>query len=80
MADPRKTADLVLGISGGHATMPGGEEPASTDVELDPAREMKRAAAGDAMAAFKSGDVEGLEAALTAFVEACGGGYRDEEG
>lgn len=80
MADPRKTADLVLGLSSEGA--PEGEAPASPpplDEGLDAMAEAKRAAAGDAMAALKSGDVGAFESALSAFFEACsGGGYSGE--
>jgi hypothetical protein len=72
-----KKANLLIAL-GGLKKKPGalGEaEPDADDMgteEAPPAMgEVKAMAAGDVMAAFKSGDATALEDALTRFVEAC---------
>jgi hypothetical protein len=73
-----KKANLLIAL-GGLKKKPGalGEaEPDADDMGMDdeappPTGEVKSMAAGDVMAAFKSGDTVALEDALSRFVEAC---------
>lgn len=69
-ATPNKSA-LLLAIGGKPKGM-GAGKPDDEAAESDPGMgDVKRAAAEDAMAAFKSGDVDALSTALTDFVQAC---------
>ena len=76
-AAPKK-ASLLIALGGlknkppgatGSDDVPAGDELG--DEAPPPMAEVKSMAAGDAMAAFKSGDTMALEDALTRFVEAC---------
>lgn len=72
-AAPNKQA-LLLAIGGKPKRGPvgsGADELEPEGDEPEPMGEAKRMAAEDTMAAFKSGDVDALELALTDFVRAC---------
>lgn len=78
MADGGNKAALLLALGGKPKAGGGGMPGPEIEIEAEPeseglpgAGEIKSTAAADAMAAFKSGDVAGLEDALTRFVEAC---------
>lgn len=78
-AAPKKTSMLIA--LGGLKAKPGpmGEgDDAGDDDAPPPSGEVKSTAAGDVMAAFKSGDTSALEDALTRFVGACSGEGYDE--
>lgn len=72
-----KKANLLIALGGlkkkpdaMSETEPDADDMAGEEA-LPAASEVKSMAAGDVMAAFKSGDTMALEDALTRFVEAC---------